>query len=173
MNTSGASGLLARIRQANYSDLDRVIGNSQLVRHFMNLWPPFLFSSIRIQEVSDDFRHVRVRLGHNRLTGNYVGTLYGGSLYSMTDPFWMMMIARALGPEYAVWDAHGEITFLKPGRQTVYAEFRITEADLDSIRAETADGQKHLRWFENEIVGKDGTVVARVRKQVYVRRKRP
>lgn len=154
-----------------YSDLDRLLGNAQIVRHVMNLWPPFLFSSIRIQEVADDFRHVRVRLGHNRLTGNYVGTLYGGSLYSMTDPFWMMMISRALGPEYAVWDARAEITFLKPGRGTVTTEFRISEEELEEIRAETADGEKHLRWFENEIVASDGTVVARVRKQVYVRRK--
>nr|NLD39876.1 DUF4442 domain-containing protein [Actinomycetales bacterium] len=164
-------GAFERARTVTYADLDRYLGNAHLVRHVMNLWPPLLFSSIRIQEVSDDLRHVRVRLGHNRLTGNYVGTLYGGSLYSMTDPFWMMMISRALGPEYSVWDAHGEISFLKPGRGTVTTEFRLTEDELRSIRAETEDGQKHLRWFENDIVAKDGVVIARVRKQVYVRKK--
>lgn len=171
MTASDVRHFLGRLRSVTYADLDRLMGNAQLVRRFMNLWPPLLFSSIRIQEVSDDFRYVRVRLGHNRLTSNYVGTLYGGSLYSMADPFWMMMISRALGTEYSVWDAAGEITFLKPGRVSVTTEFRITEEDLDSIRAETSNGQKHLRWFENDITTSEGTVIAHVRKQVYVRRR--
>lgn len=138
----------------------------------MNLWPPLLFSSIRIVESDEQWRHLVVRLRHRKLTANYVGTLYGGSLFSMTDPFWMMMIARNLGREYTVWDARGEIRYVSPGRRDVTTTFEVTEADLDELRAETADGERHLRWFSNQIVDAEGVLVAEVRKQVYIR-KRP
>lgn len=154
-----------------WHDLDQLMGNAQVVRHVMNLWPPFLAASIRIEEVSPDFRDVRVRLTRRPWSTNYVGTLYGASMYSMTDPFWMMMLQRTLGPEFAVWDTRGEIDHLRPGREDVTARFHLDEATLDEVRAATAGNAKHLRWFEVDLVQDDGTVVARVRKQVYVRRK--
>lgn len=167
--------LASRLRQAlptTYADVDRIVGSAQVTRRVMNVWPPFLFSSIRIVEVADDFHRVVVRLSHRRLTANYVGTLYGGSLFSMTDPFWMMMLTRSLGREYTVWDVRGEIDFLAPGRGDATATFELDPVTLSEIRAETADGAKHLRWFETEIVGSEGSILARVRKQVYVRRRR-
>ena len=161
-----------RLRVPTYETLDRTVKSTTWTRRLMNVWPPLLFSSIRIVEADEHWRHLVVRLKHSRITANYVGTLYGGSLYSMTDPFWMMMIARNLGREYTVWDARGEIRFVAPGRSDVTATFDLSEAELDEIRAETADGARHLRWFSNTIVDAEGTVIAEVRKQVYVR-KRP
>lgn len=142
------------------------------LQHGMNAWPPFLFSGIRVQRMSADFRHVRVRLRRLPATTNYVGTLFGGSLFSMTDPFWMMMILRNLGPGYVVWDKAAEIEFVAPGRSSVTATFDLTEQILDELREAAAGGEKVLRWFENDIVTDDGTLVARSRKQIYVRRKR-
>ncbi|WP_018348796.1 DUF4442 domain-containing protein [Longispora albida] len=101
----------------------------------------------------------------------YVGTHFGGNLFSMTDPFWMIMVLRSIGPGYMVWDRAGEIEFVSPGRGDVFARFHLTDEVLDELRAATADGDKALRWFETDIVTADGTVVAKVRKQVYVRRK--
>ena len=146
--------------------------SSRALRLGMNAWPPFLFSGIRIQEMAEDFRHVRVRLAHTPLTTNYVGTLFGGSLAAMADPFWMIMVLRNLGPGYVVWDKAAQIEFVSPGRASVSATFDLDEEVLDELRAEAADGAKVLRWFENDLVTDDGTVVARVRKQLYVRRKR-
>ncbi|MFX0538538.1 DUF4442 domain-containing protein [Ornithinimicrobium sp. Y1847] len=142
------------------------------LQHGMNAWPPFLFSGIRIQKMSSDFRHVRVRLRRLPTTTNYVGTLFGGSIFAMTDPFWMLMILRNLGPEYVVWDKAAEIEFVSPGRSSVTATFDLTDEHLDELREAAAGGEKVLRWFENDVVADDGTVVARVRKQIYVRRKR-
>ena len=141
----------------------------------MNLWPPFLCSGIRVQSMGQDLRHVRVRLAHGPLTSNYVGTLFGGSLFSMTDPFWMMMVLRGLGPGYVVWDRAAEIEFVSPGRGPVVATFDLSEAVLDELRAEAESGRPVLRWFDTPVVADDGTgtVVARVRKQLYVRRRRP
>ncbi|WP_081480631.1 DUF4442 domain-containing protein [Serinicoccus profundi] len=144
----------------------------EALRHGMNAWPPFLFSGIRIQEVGADWRSVRVRLRRSRLTSNYVGTLFGGSLFAMTDPFWMLMVLRNLGPEYVVWDKAAQIEFVSPGRSSVTATFVLEESVLAELREAAADGAKVLRWFETDVVADDGTVVARVRKQLYVRRGR-
>lgn len=142
------------------------------LQHGMNVWPPFLFSGIRVERMSPDFRQVRVRLRRLPATTNYVGTLFGGSLFAMTDPFWMLMIMRNLGPGYVVWDQAAEIHFVAPGRASVTATFELTQGVLDEIVEAAADGDKVLRWFEVDVVTADGTVVARVRKQVYVRRRR-
>jgi len=142
------------------------------MRRVMSLWPPLLFAGIRILEWDADFRRVTVRLSYHRLNTNYFHTQYGGSLFSMTDPFWSIMLLHALGRDYTVWDQRGEIEFVAPGRSAVTTEMRLEQRDVDEVRAAAASGEKVLRWFESEVVGADGTVVARVRKQVYIRRKR-
>src|SRR5690606_4801402 len=139
---------------------------------FLNVWPPFLFSGIVVEEISDDFRRARVSLRKRFLTRNYVGTLFGGSLFAMTDPFWMVMVLRNLGDDYVVWDKAGEIEFVSPGRATVYVASDVTDALLVHLRAEDADGSKVLHWLETDIRTADGPLVARVRKQLYVRRRR-
>lgn len=141
------------------------------LRHGMNLWPPFLCTGIRIEHLGEDFRSVRVRLRRSPLTSNYVGTLFGGSIFAMTDPFWMLMVLRNLGPEYVVWDKAAEVEFVSPGRASVTASFTLTEEVLDELRAAAADGSKVLRWFDVDVRTDDGTLVARVRKQLYVRRR--
>ena len=142
------------------------------LRRFFNVWPPFLFAGIRVQEIAPDWRYARVRLKLARYNRNYVGTHFGGNLFSMTDPFWMILVMHCLGRDYIVWDQAGSIEFLKPGRGTVTARFALDAGVLDDIRVRTADGGKHLRWFETDVVDAAGEVVARVRKQIYVRRKR-
>ena len=141
------------------------------LRRIMNLWPPFLFSGIRVLAMSDDFRHARVRLRRHWYNRNFVGTHFGGSLFAMTDPFWMVMTLQALGRDYIVWDKAAEIEFVEATREDVYAEFRLDDAMLDEMRDATASGEKYLGWRDTEIRTASGTLVARVRKQLYVRRK--
>ena len=142
------------------------------LRRFFNLWPPFLFAGIRVQEIAPDWRYARVRLKLGRFNRNYVGTHFGGNLFSMTDPFWMILVMRCLGRDYIVWDKAGTIDFVAPGREDVYAEFRVDDAVLDELRAATAGGEKYLRWFDVDVKTAAGEVIARVRKQLYVRRKK-
>ena len=144
---------------------------ASLFRLGLNLWPPFLFPGIRVTGLSADYRQARVELRMRPWNRNYVGTHFGGSLFAMTDPFWMLLVMHNIGRDYYVWDKAGEIEFVKPGRGTVVAQFHIDDAVLDELRQATADGQKALRWFENEIIDAGGEVVARVRKQLYVKRK--
>jgi acyl-coenzyme A thioesterase PaaI-like protein len=139
------------------------------MRRMLNLWPPFLFSGISVSEISKDFRHTKVRLKKRVLTSNYVGTLFGGSLFAMTDPFYMVMIMKNLGKGYIVWDKRSEIEYVSPGKSTVFAEFHIWDADLEDIREKVAAEGKYLKWFDVEIKSADGTVVAIVKKQIYIR----
>ena len=142
------------------------------LRRVLNLWPSFLFTGIRVTEIAPDFRRARVELRMRLWNRNYVGTHFGGSLFAMTDPFWMLMVLNALGPGYVVWDQAGEIRFLKPGRGTVHADFDLDDAALASLREASAGGDKVLRWFETHVRDASGETVALVRKQLYVRRKR-
>lgn len=142
------------------------------LRRGMNLWPPLLFSGIRIRHISEDFRAVDVELRERFYNRNYVGCHFGGSLFAMTDPFWMLMVMRNLDRSYTVWDRSATIDFLKPGRGTVSAKFRLTTGALDDIRANTKEeGDTCLRSFPVDIVNSDGTPVARVTKTLHIRRK--
>lgn len=145
--------------------------NATLFRHGINLWPPYLFAGIHVTAISADYRRIRVELRQRFWNVNYVRTHFGGNLFSMTDPFWMLALLKNMGPKYFVWDKAGQIDFVKPGRGVVAAEFLLDAAMLDAIKAEAANGGKVLKWFENDIVDANGDVVARVRKQVYVRLK--
>lgn len=143
-----------------------------LLRRGLNLWPPFLFAGIHVTHLGEDFRSARVELRMRPWNRNYVGTHFGGSLFAMTDPFWMLMVLHAIGDEHVVWDKAAHIEFEKPGRGVVHAGFRLEDAVLEELRAAAAGGDKVLRWFETPVRDASGDVVATVRKQLYIRRKR-
>ncbi|WP_191302965.1 DUF4442 domain-containing protein [Lentzea cavernae] len=142
------------------------------LRFGMNLWPPFLFAGIRVEEISADYRYARVRMRLRPWNRNFFGTHFGGSLFAMTDPFWVLLLFNQLKGEHVVWDRAGEIEFVAPGRGTVTAEFRLTDEHVEQVLERTRGSEKALIWFDTDVVGQDGTVIARVKKQVYARRKR-
>ncbi len=144
---------------------------ARLLRWAMNFYPPYLGAGVRIQHIAGDFREVRVKMGLGWYNRNYVGTQFGGSLYSMTDPFFMLMVMENLGSDYIVWDKAASIDFIAPGKGPVYADFRIEEALLDEIRQRTAGGDKYLPQLHVDVHDGDGTLVARVHKTLYVRLK--
>jgi acyl-coenzyme A thioesterase PaaI-like protein len=140
-------------------------------RHLLNLWPPFLCNSIRLRELSDDWSTARVVLRLRPWNRNYVGCQFGGNLFAMVDPFWMLLALHRLGHDYYVWDRAGAIDFVAPGREDVHASFHLTDAMVEDLRVAAAGGDKVLRWFETDITTASGEVIARVRKQLYVRLK--
>jgi acyl-coenzyme A thioesterase PaaI-like protein len=141
------------------------------LRWGMNLWPPFLGAGIRVRHIAPDWSEVRVELRQGLLNRNYVGTHYGGSLFSMTDPFYALMLMHLLGSRYLVWDQAARIEFLAPGRGTVSAVFRLTNEEVEALRAQAASGEKVLPAFDVEVRDAGGALVARVRKTLYVRLK--
>ena len=145
--------------------------NPRLIRWGINLWPPFLGAGIRVRYIAPDWSEVRVELRQRLLNRNAVGTHYGGSLFSMTDPFYALMLLHHLGERYLIWDQAASIDFVAPGRGTVGAVFRLTGNEVESIRAQAASGAKVLPEFDVEVLDAAGAVVARVHKTLYVRLK--
>lgn len=141
------------------------------IRFWMNLWPPFLGAGIRVTRLDRDWRAVDVELKLHFWNRNYVGTHYGGSLCSMTDPFYMLMLIENLGHDYIVWDKSASIRFRRPGRGRVTAQFRLTDEQLAGIRQQLEAADKIEPIFSVEVKDEGGEVVAVVEKVIQVRRK--
>ncbi|SEL64765.1 Acyl-coenzyme A thioesterase PaaI, contains HGG motif [Colwellia chukchiensis] len=142
------------------------------MKYLLNIWPPFLFSGIRVVDISADFRRAQVRLKLSPFNKNAVGVHFGGSLFSMTDPFCMLMVLSRLGRDYIVWDKSADIDYIKPGKGTVTADFDITDALIDDIVAKTASGEKYLPEIPVYVKDAQGQVVAKLNRTLYIRRKR-
>ncbi len=143
----------------------------RLFRHFINWWPPYRGAGIRVTAISADWHHVRVELRAGLRNRNVLGTHFGGSLYAMVDPFYVLMLRHALGEGYVIWDQAAEIEFVKPGRGVVAAEFDLEPQEVARLRREAANGSKQLPEYRVEIRDGGGETVARVRKRLYVRLK--
>ena len=142
------------------------------LRHAMNLWPPFRGAGIRVTAIARDWSTATVELRDRFFNRNFVGTHFGGSLFAMTDPFYVIMLIQRLGRDYVVWDRQSEIEYLRPGRGTVRATLAITPEDVASLRQAALGGARVLRDFSAEIRDAEGELVARVKKQLYVRLKK-
>jgi hypothetical protein len=142
----------------------------RLMLRFVNIWPPFAAAGIHVRW-STDMKSADVEMKLHPWNRNFVGTHYGGSLYSMTDPFYMLMLISNLGREYVVWDKAAHIRFRKPGRGKVRAEFRLTDAQLDDIREQLKTLPKYEPTFVVEVKDESGDVVAEVQKVLHVRKK--
>jgi len=141
------------------------------MRLLMNVWPPFLGAGIRVTRLQPDWKAVDVEMKFHRWNSNYVGTHYGGSLYSMADPFYMLMLIENLGRNYIVWDKSARIRFKKPGKGTVSASFRLSDLEIEEIRETLKTEEKIDRVFFVEVKDESGAVVAEVEKLIYIRRK--
>ncbi|MFA5912916.1 MAG: DUF4442 domain-containing protein [Burkholderiales bacterium] len=142
------------------------------LRFGMNLWSPFRGGGIRVKRIAPDYREIEVELSlkwHNR---NYTGTHFGGSLYAMTDPFYMLMLIHVLGPQYFVSHKGGAIEYLLAARDKVHARFSLDDAAIADIKAHTAGGEKYLPQFEVDVKNDAGEIVARAVHTLYIRRKK-
>ena len=143
----------------------------RLLRLLLNVWPPFLGARIKVREMDRDMRRARVEMPLSRANRNPAGTHFGGSLFAMTDPFFVLMLSYNLPAGTIIWDKASSIEFVAPGRGRVRADMSISEADLAQIRRALDGGEKHLHVFKAEIVDDEGLTVARVEKIVYLRRR--
>jgi hypothetical protein len=146
-------------------------GKSHALRRWINLWPPFLGAGIRVQHIAPDMKSIDVEMKLRWWNANYVGTHFGGSLFAMTDAFYMLMLMANLGRDYIVWDKAASIRYRTPGRGTVLAEFRLTEVQLDDIREKLKTQTKYEPTFTVEVKDQQGAVIAAVEKLLHVRKK--
>jgi len=141
---------------------------ARLYRIGFNLFPAYRGTGARITHIEPDWSEIRVKIPLNWRTRNYLGVTFGGSMYGAVDPLYVMMLLNRLGDEYVVWDKAASIEFEKPGRETLSARCRITDEELDAIRAELRERDSTERVYTVRLVDEDGTVHATVRKTVYI-----
>lgn len=136
----------------------------------MRFFPPIRNTGVRVDRISDDWRHWGLRLPLDRKTRNYVGTHFGGTLYSAADPHLMLAWMHILGRDFVVWDKAATIRFRRPGRGTLRMAFDIQEEEVAEIRAlspgEKVDRSHALAWTDAA-----GDVVAEVDKVLHFRRR--
>ena len=141
-----------------------------LIFRLINFWPPYLGSGIKVRTLDMAKGVVEVELGLHWWNRNYVGTQYGGSLYSMCDPFYMLILMENLGPRFIVWDKSGVVRFRRPGRGKVRARFEITPEEIERIRETAMRDGKVEPVFIAKVIDDDGQVVAEVEKLVHIKR---
>jgi hypothetical protein len=160
-----SEGPFEKLKQLGQDWLDRNL------LWFMNFYPPYLGAGIRIDEYDSEFRSIQVKMDLNWWNQNYVGTQFGGSLYSMCDPFYMLMLINNLGPEYEVWDKSASIRFRKPGKGTVYARFELEDEDLERIRQDVSETGVAEPVFTVTVNDESGQTIAEVDKVLHVSKK--
>ena len=146
---------------------------SRLARWGFNWFPAYRGVGARIEYVASDWKEVRIRLPLSWRTRNYVGTIFGGSLYGAVDPIYMIMLIKVLGPDYVVWDKAATIRFKKPGRSTLRATFRLEDAELDALRADVLRDGRTERTYVVELKDGDGNVCMSCDKLLTIRARPP
>lgn len=141
------------------------------LRRLVNIWPPFLGAGIHVDAIAPDYRHINVSMKLRWYNKNYVGTHFGGSMLSMTDPFYMLMLIKNLGEAYVVWDKASSINFKKVGRGILRAQFKLSGEQIQAIRDEADKLPKYIFDLPIDLKDEAGDVVASVIKTLYVKRK--
>ncbi len=142
------------------------------MRWGFNLFPAYRGTGARITYIASDYREVRVELPLSWRTRNYVGTIFGGSLYGAVDPIYMIMLIHVLGPGYVVWDKAAAIRFLRPGRSTLSARFLLDDSEIQEIRRRLQSETSVDRVYTVELKDAEGVTHVAVEKTVYVRKTR-
>lgn len=162
-----------KLRSEAASSLNNNMGMANRYRRWLfNLYPPFLGAGIRITHLQPDWRAIDVEMKLTFWNRNYVGTHFGGSLYAMTDPFYMLMLIENLGPGYIVWDKSATIRFRKPGKGKMFAEFRLTDQEIVTLRDDLENSGRIEPAFTVEVKDETGTVIAEVDKVLHIHKKR-
>jgi acyl-coenzyme A thioesterase PaaI-like protein len=143
----------------------------KLVRWGFNLIPAYWGTGARVTFIADDYRDVRLELPLSWRTRNYVGTIFGGSIYAAVDPVYMIMLIKNLGPDYIVWDKAAFVRFRKPGRTRLYARFTLSEDQLEHVRSEVASNGRIDSVYQVALTDRSGTVHAEIEKTIHVRRR--
>ncbi len=148
--------------------LGKIIGNGRLVRIIFNYSPMYRRSGGRLMEVSNDLQYVKIKLPLNYKTRNYVGTLYGGHMYSAVDGIYMVQLINILGQGYVVWDRSATINFKRPGNKTLYAEFSLSDEFIAEIKEEIKKMGEKDYTLHVQLKDKEEVVYAEVKKVIYI-----
>ena len=144
---------------------------TKLDRFKFNFFPAYRGTGARVVYISHDYREMRVKIPLSWRTRNYVGTIYGGSMYAGIDPIYMLMLIKNLGRDYVVWDKSAKIRFKRPGKETLFADFSIDENELAEIKKLLETSKSIDRIYNVELKNEDGKTHCVIEKTLYIAKK--
>jgi acyl-coenzyme A thioesterase PaaI-like protein len=144
---------------------------TKIDRWKFNFFPAYRGTGARVVYIADDYREIRVKIPLSWRTRNYVGTIYGGSMYAGIDPIYMLMLIKNLGRGYVVWDKAAVIRFKRPGRAALYADFRLTETELEEVGSLLETRKSIDRVYRVELADENGKIHASIEKTLYIAKK--
>ncbi|GAA4235600.1 DUF4442 domain-containing protein [Postechiella marina] len=146
----------------------RFFTEAQIYKHGFNLSPMYRRSTGRVIEVSGDLLYVKIKIPISYKNRNFVGSIFGGSLFSATDPIYMIQLINILGDNYVVWDKDATIKYKRPAREDVFTEFIFTNEDIEHIKKQVSEHGEYNLVKTPNIVNKDGITIAELHKTMYV-----
>ncbi len=144
---------------------------SKLERWGFNLFPTYRSTGAWITYLAADYRELHIKIPLGWRTKNYVGTMFGGSMYAAGDGVYMVMLIKNLGRDYIVWDKSASVRFRKPARTTLYGRFVLSTEEIDGIRAAAASGEPVERVHRVALVDRENVVHAEIEWLVHIRRR--
>lgn len=136
------------------------------------LYPPLLFQRIWVKRFHKGFRGVDVKINRSLFNKNYNGSIFGGTIYAATDPFYALLFDQLLrreGYKIRVWLKSASIQYLKPGHGDLFFTITVTEKMLnEAIEAMNTVG-KFVKAYPMEITNAQGELCATVMNEIYVR----
>ena len=142
------------------------------VLKLISYWPPYLAAGVSIKDFNLDQGFIISQLKLNPFNKNYFGTHFGGSLYSMCDPFYVFILAHKLGRDYIIWDVEAGIKFKKAVSIPVTARFEIDKNQVREIKKNCESGEVYLPEFRTNVIDLEGNIIAEIDKKLYVKKKK-
>lgn len=144
---------------------------TKIDRWKFNFFPAYRGTGARVVYIADDYKEIRVKIPLNWRTRNYVGTIYGGSIYAGIDPIYMLMLIKNLGEDYIVWDRAANIKFKRPGRETLFAEFIVSDEDIAEIKTALETKKSFDKIYIVKLRDQAGKIHAEIEKTLYIAKK--
>ena len=154
--------------KAIFAFLSKYFKKNTLFKILFNISPMYRRTNARLIDVSEDIHRVKIKISLNYKNRNYMGTMFGGSMLSATDPIYMIQLLQILGDDYVVWDKSTNIRFKKPANQHCYAIFEFTTEEINQIKNDVLQ-HNEINLVKNlSIESKSKNVYAVVEKTIYI-----
>ena len=147
--------------------------SERLLKWAMRLYPPFLFQGIWTQKFDTDFKGARVKIFNCLVNRNYNGSIFGGTIFSAADPFYVILFDQILkrkGYKTQLWLKQANIDYVKPGTSNLYFSIHLTEENISEALHALDTAGKFIKTFPVRITNKQGIVHAIVHNEIYIRK---
>ena len=122
----------------------------------------------KILTVSEDLHHVKVVIRLSYKNKNYVGSMFGGSLFAATDPIYMIQLMQILGKEYVVWDKATEIKFKRPVYQNAFVRFEFSSDEIQYIK-QRVEAEKEIDLVKQLVItDSNEKIYTEISKTIYI-----